>query len=413
MIELSNGRFGYALRATMGVLAMLIAAAPLSCGHAATSGGGSREVQVGHQAGKGKGERRVRAAELQEDLQRFTGQFIDRIAQGMDEALATDPNDAAADQALRLALLYGTSAINIATESLPALGVIDMMVFLRLNHEVLVEHWVPDVLGERGQSLVMAFERSEEQLAPIASKILDSAQQKKIYAMVDDWRRANPQMIRVEVMRLTDFSTYAGTVATARADEVGGILADVKEATEAADEALLLGERAMFLATRIPFLLRLQVRVAGREEMRDAKVLVTSTDSLTKSLGELAPLVKQLPALVAASTEAARASDRLVKDVQPLIPTPRQVDRVDHTLQAANELATNANSLVGDLRATTDQGPEGPVARIAKRVDATMARALGYLIALGAAWSLMWWGGYALAKQSTRDRPLPRAPAHG
>jgi hypothetical protein len=389
---------------------MCFAAGTLSCGHAALGGGGSHEVQVGH---KGKGERRVREAELQEDLQRFTGQFMDRIAQAMDEVLATDANDAAADQALRLGLLYGTSALDIAAEPLPALGVVDMMVFLRLNHQVLLEHWVPNGLGERGQSFVQAFERAEEQLSPIADKILDSAQQKTIYALVDDWRRANPKMFRVEAVRLTDFSKYAGAEATARAEELGGVLASVKAATQTADQALLLGERAMFLATRMPFLLRLQVRVAGRDEMRDAKVLVTSTESLAKSVGELAPMVKQLPALVTATTDAARATDRLVKDVQPLVPTPEQVHRVEHTLETANDLVTNSTSLVSDLRATTAEGPEGPIARIAKRVDATMARALGYLVALGAAWSLMWWGGYVLAKRSARDRTLPRAPVHG
>jgi hypothetical protein len=287
-----------------------------------------------------------------------------------------------------------------------------MAVFLRLCREVLVQYWVPEVLGDRGRPFVEAFERSEEQFAGVLGKILNDAQQQQLAELIAAWRRENPDLVRVEAVRLTDFARQAGRVATERSKEVGGFLANVKGATQAADEAILLGERAMFLANRLPFLLRAQVRLATRDVISDATGLVESTQGLSKSVAELAPMVRQLPALVAASTEAARETRLLVEDVRPLIPSPRQVDRLQHTLDTTNDLVENTRSLVGDVRATTEGGPGSPMERIAGRINKTMSRGLGYLIALGAAWSLMWWGGYVLAKRSVRNGPSDRRPAH-
>jgi hypothetical protein len=282
-----------------------------------------------------------------------------------------------------------------------------MFVFLRLSRRKMVDHWIPKVLGERGRGFATAFERSEEEISKTVDTILSPERKARLLKGIDEWYAANPELVRVEGIRLTDFSREAGAVASAREEEVRGILASVKEATQAADQAVLLAERAFFLANRLPFLLRMQARVATREVTTDAIAAVSSADTLTKSVKELGPMVAELPPLVTASTTAARESRLLVKDVQPLVPTPEQVDRLEHVLRTTNGLVVNTTSLVGDLRATTESSA-GPIARIAQKVDATMARALGYLIALGAAWSVMFWGCAILARRWGRERsPRP------
>jgi hypothetical protein len=62
------------------------------------------------------------------------------------------------------------------------------------------------------------------------------------------------------------------------------------------------------------------------------------------------------------------------------------------------------------VRASTAKGPDSPIERVSKRVDSTLSRAPGYLIALGAAWSALWWGGYVLAKRAAAGRP-PQPPS--
>jgi hypothetical protein len=120
--------------------------------------------------------------------------------------------------------------------------------------------------------------------------------------------------------------------------------------------------------------------------------------------------VAQTAKLMAASNDAIRESRQLVDEVKPLIPSPEQVDRAERGLTRANDLVVNTTSLVGDLRAASDNGPDSPMTHVAARADASMTRALLYLIALGAAWSLVWWTGYVLAKRATQTtgaRSLP------
>jgi hypothetical protein len=51
---------------------------------------------------------------------------------------------------------------------------------------------------------------------------------------------------------------------------VRGILSSVRTATRAANQALLLSERVLFLVNRMPSLWRLQARLGARELMSDA-----------------------------------------------------------------------------------------------------------------------------------------------
>ena len=398
-------------RAVLGTLAVLTVLAIGGCGQAATMGGGSRDVRMTspHRVANGK----VPQAELQEDLQRFTGQFLDRIAQATYEPIGDGPADAVSNDAMRMGLVDASSALDIATEPLPEIGVLDMAVFLRLNRATLADHWVPQVLGERGRPLLRAFEQSEPAFWPIADKILSGDQKAKLIAGIDAWRRENPDQVRVEAVRFTDFSAQAGAVAVARTKEGSGVLAGVKAATQTADQAVLLAERGLFLANRMPFLLRMQARLGAREVLGDTAQTVGQFDALAKSLHDLEPMVGQLPALIAASTEAARESRLLVKEVQPLVPTTEDMARLQHTLDATNTLLASSSTLLSEVRASTAKGPDSPIERISRRVDSTLSRALGYVIALGAAWSALWWGGYVLARRAVAGRPPgpPSAPS--
>ena len=390
------------LRAVVGTLAVLEALAASGCGSGGTMGGGAREVHLtsAHPA-NGK----VSQAELQEDLQRFTGQFLDRGTQAMSEIVGDSPADTVSNTAMRMGLAYSSSALDIATEPLPEVGVLDMVVFLRLNRATLAEYWVPKVLGERGRPLLRTFEESEAAFWPIADRILNADQKAKVIARIDAWRREHPDQVRVEAVRFTDFAVQAGAVAAARAKEDRGILASVKAATQEADQAILLAERGFFLANRMPFLLRLQARLGAREILGDTAQTAGEFDALAKSLRGLEPMIGQLPALVSESTEAAKESRLLVEEIKPLVPSSEDMNRLQRTLDTTNGLLTNSSTLLSEVRASTAKGPDSPIERISRRVDSTLSRALWYIIALGAAWSALWWGGYVLAKRAVRARP--------
>jgi hypothetical protein len=207
--------------------------------------------------------------ELQQWLQRFTTQFTDRIIQAT-EVLEQSSNPGIRDQALRKTLLYFSSALEIATGPFPAIDLLDMIVFVRLSRASLEEHWVPTLYAAEGVEMVEVFAKSEQDLWEMAGVALGTEQRDQLMRLIDDWRAENPRQVRVEGIRLSDFSTAAGNVAAARAAQAKGLLSSVKTATQTANQALHLSERGLFLLHRLPFLWRLQVRLAARELLGDA-----------------------------------------------------------------------------------------------------------------------------------------------
>jgi hypothetical protein len=381
----------------------------LACGHAGTSAA-ARDVRLTSGTTAGKKSGRVPQQELQEDIQRFAALLMERTGQVAVQIMGSSKPDEVSTEALRRALTYESATLGIATEPLPEIAVLDMLVFLRLSRQVLVDYWIPKVFGERGRPFVTAFEQAEKQLWPIADRILSASQKDALIRGIEEWRAKNPELVHVEFVRLIDFAAArAGTVAIARAEDVRGVLSSVKRATQAADQAVLLGERALFLANMLPFVLRHQVRLGGREVVADTINVLGSTEPLAQTIKNLQPMVAELPAVEGGGTRAAHESRLLLEDLKPLIPTPEQVARLQHTIESANGLIKNADALIGDLRATAEKGPESALARVASRVDATMGRALAYLIVLGAIWSILWWGGYAIVKRFVRG---PRGPAN-
>jgi hypothetical protein len=148
-------------------------------------------------------------------------------------------------------------------------------VFVRLSRAALERHWIPEVYRESGAELLEVFEKSEQELRAVAEAALSPAQRAQLAHLVEAWLEENPAQIRVEGVRLADFSEAAGSAAAERAIEAKGLLSSVSTASRAANQALLLSERGLFLFHRLPFLWRLQARLAARDMLADAVAQLT------------------------------------------------------------------------------------------------------------------------------------------
>jgi len=209
--------------------------------------------------------------ELQEELQRFVSQFTDRITQAI-ETIERSPGAsvAARDEALRKNLLYVASAMEIVSGPTAEINLVDMIVFVRLCRSALERHFIPELYGDEGGELAQVFARSEEELDRVALRVLTHAQREQVAAVIDAWLAENPEQHRVEGIRFADFATAAAGAAAEKAVQAKGLFSSVKSATRAANQALILTERALFLVNRMPFLWRLQARVGAREMLGDA-----------------------------------------------------------------------------------------------------------------------------------------------
>src|SRR5262249_11073733 len=149
-------------------------------------------------------------------------------------------------------VLYVSSALEIATGPDPEVNLLDMVVFVHLSRAVLEKHWIPVVYRDRGAEVAEVFARSEQELDTLAEQALTRARQAQLLNVVDTWLAENPKQIRVEGIRLADFARMAGNAAAERAIQTKGLLSSVSMASRAANQAMLLSERGLFLLHRMP-----------------------------------------------------------------------------------------------------------------------------------------------------------------
>jgi hypothetical protein len=207
-------------------------------------------------------------SELQQLVQRQVAQFCERVGQAL-APLEESPDRVVSDTAIHQSLLYVSSAVDIATGPVPGVNLVDLLVFLRLCREAIEKHWIPNVYGAQGAEVATVFARSRDDLWRTAASAIDETQRRELESLIDDWSADNPDQFRVEGIRLADFAERAGKAAQGLSDRARGLISGIKSASKAADQALLLAERGMFLVNRMPFLWRLQARVASREIVSD------------------------------------------------------------------------------------------------------------------------------------------------
>jgi hypothetical protein len=221
----------------------------------------------------------VPPAEIQQAVQRLSGVLVDRLEQAFDP-LINQPDVRASEQALRRYTKCVSSIYDIASAPLPQESAMDMYVFVNLCSATLTRYWIPKALGDAGLSIEQAFRATAEEIGPVLNMFLTPEERRELDTLIGEWLARNPDQVYVEAVRLNGLAAYCGQNPGERERRASGLLASVRSATQSADQALLLGERAMFLVPRLPSIVRGQVRLAARQITMDAlstaKQLVSS-----------------------------------------------------------------------------------------------------------------------------------------
>lgn len=357
--------------------AVLGAAAVSSTGCSGVSPRGAQEVSFEKDA---EGKRKISQTELQQDVQRFFGQFADRVTQASEQIeLTRNP-----ELVTRQSLLYLSSGLEIATQPIPEIALLDMIVFVILCRESLEQYWIPEVFKSQGYLLVEAFRRSEDDLWKVAAKVMTDSQKELLLSLIRQWRAENPKQRRVENVRLTDFSVVAGTIEAKRAEQSRGLLAGVSSAVDAADAAVLLADRAMFLAQRMPFLIRLQAVLGSMQIFTNLNEQINDSQLLLQQVQTLGPVMRE--SMVAANKFGFAAHEaRLFTDsLRPfLLP---KTGRIGEYLKSTDQIANRTLDILSELQKL--------------KPDQLLGHLTFYLLIVGAGWALFFWTGYYLVKRA-------------
>lgn len=413
------------------VWALALASVSLQAGCAHIKSAGAREVAKERSTG-----RSISEAELKSDLQRFTQMYFDRSGEAIERMEGALPVNLR-DTLLRRVLIYDSSALAIASGPVPAVNLLDMLVFTRLTRDTFEVYWGPKVFGDTGAPLLDLLRHAEADIWASAGKVLTDEQEQRIDGMIEAWKKANPDRMRVELVRFDQFSKLVGAAEVQKT--ASGALGSVKAMGHVADAAVLLGERAMFVGQFMPSLLRIQARLGALEIANDAVSMLGSHTELAGSAGELlgrserlvsamqdltqraeamAPMLDQAVVLTQNLERVTQEAQTLTKAVEPMgerfAPLlESQVDAqgnhvlaIERVLRESSDLTARSLALVEQVRSLVPKSAEkqGPLDVLWGDLDRGARRLVGYLSLLGVAWATFFWGGYYLVRRRLDER---------
>ena len=293
-----GGRCGRFLSALLGLgLAALAACGGGGC--SAPAKGLSNNSRGG--AGPGDGSPVILPAELDELTRAFADRYVGLLSSTCDALKQDNPDPVQRREAQDLLVACATNVYDIASNADAFTRMLDLVVVTTLVSQV----WIDDdrageVFGDdRGEVLVRALHHGRVEAWALAAQVLRPDQLELLDYLMWDWRRQNPDMVRMASVRFSNFAIGRGKTAAADVLDAGGFFANVGDAGQAVDEARLLTERMFFMLKREGTLLRWQA-----EALKDAIVATPEVGQYVADTHRLTELAGRLPADVAAERQA-------------------------------------------------------------------------------------------------------------
>jgi len=174
--------------------------------------------------------------------------------------------------------------------------------------------------------------------------------------MILDWNAANPGQVAVDYIRFSDVGGLGKKPNLKEIQKPGGLLAPIREATQAADEVRMTSERAMFLATKMQLVAGFQVELVYKQLVMQPEV-VKVLENITKfreTSEHFALLLEKLPEDVAGERKAMmKAFDVRESKVRGIMGEVQStLDRVDGTFANLQKTTADAERLLAGTEKT-------------------------------------------------------------
>jgi hypothetical protein len=275
----------------------------------------------------------IGSAELDELTRAFADRYVGLLASTCDDLKKDNPDPVQRREAQELMLNCATNVYDIASNADALTRMLDLVVVTTLVSQV----WIDDdraweVFGDREDPLVRALHHGRVEVWALAAQVLRPEQLDLMDYILWDWRRHNPDMVRVSFVRFSNFAIGRGKSANAEVLAAGGLYANVGRAGQAVAEARLLTERMFYMLKRMPTLLRWQV-----EAIKDDTLATPEVGNGLTDFHQLTEQVEQLPKNVAAERQAILAALTEANGV---------VTSLGQTSNSLNEMLKTADGLI-------------------------------------------------------------------
>lgn len=305
--------------------------------------------------------------ELQAAVISYANRYIAIIGQAAVQLEAAIPTEQARLNAARRKVYSITAVVETAAGPNPGPALLDLVVTATLNRMVWEEYWRPQVFGKPATIMVEAFKTMEADAWELAAKVMTPEQRREFRDLINDWYANHPGQVFVDYVTFSDFGDIGTKPNLKNIQKPGGLLAPIREATEAVDDVRMTVERAMFLLAKMQLIMGSQAELVYRNLVvqPEMKAMLTDISGLKKTADRYAVLLEKVPqqvseerkAILDAIDDKATAIHDVNTDVQA---TLKQADitlkNLQQTTVAASDLIASTDALLA--RFETDESAE-------------------------------------------------------
>lgn len=182
----------------------------------------------------------------------FCEWHVARMASACDQIAARTTSPQARYEALRLKASQASAYYAIVTGTNPLVQILNLNVLLQLTYD----KWITEDLAEKtfgpdAALLKTALDESVQRNHATVMNMMTVKEYDALSALVVQWRAANPQVEEIDYIRFADFAKEMSK-GFSQDQSSGGFFDDLRSTAEGVFDARMLGERALFLASRLP-----------------------------------------------------------------------------------------------------------------------------------------------------------------
>lgn len=308
-------------------------------------------------SGMPENSRQMTQEELQAAVISYANRYIAIVGQAAVRLEAAIPTDQARLNAARRKVYSITAVVETAAGPNPGPALLDLVVTATLNRMVWEEYWRPQIFGKPATIMVEAFKTMEADAWELAAKVMTHEQRQEFRDLINDWYANHPEQVFVDYVTFSDFGDIGTKPNLKNIQKPGGLLAPIREATEAVDDVRMTVERAMFLLAKMQLIMGSQAELVYRNLIvqPEMKTMLTDISGLKQTANRYAVLLEKLPQQVSeerkAILDAIDDKAAAIHDVNTGVQaTLRQADITLKSLQqttvAASDLVASTDALL-------------------------------------------------------------------
>ena len=285
---------------------------------------------------------------VQQELLRLTDEMTAQLSREIDGLKIGDkPIEPA--KVLQWKIDFGSSTCAIVSGANPVANLLDMTAFLSLTRMGLESYWVPQFFGESGSVLLARCQSAEQSLWRLTTKVLSSSLRDDFRRELEAWYLKNPRPEGLLALRAAGLATQIIAAKKSGSPQLGSLydqlsidpLGGLDPATREIAQTRMLAERGLYVAQKMPQLLRWQLELLNLNALSSpvAQQVVANTTQLTVAVDRISRVAEQLPAQVDQQrVEIIKALDAQEKQLTPLVGEVRQ------TLAAGQDMSASLNT---------------------------------------------------------------------